>query len=175
MRFCIQVCFRMFEKSHDWLGLRRPVVLWKTINTVTPLGMIHSIRYSMMVHQVAHVSAVWRGLINPCSLWLVKTMIDFSGSDRWEPSPLMVQNGMPSVLISTHWVEKKSICWIAWSIFDSRVMELSFFLSQIKIVLPFPRSFLPSSAILKRVINLARWQHYSWNNLTVSFSIARSN
>lgn len=70
---------------------------------------IHFITYSTMVHMVLHVSAVQRWLINLWRLWLVKTMIDFSGCDRWEPSLLMVQNGTPSVLISTHWGEKKSV------------------------------------------------------------------
>ncbi len=63
-----------------------------------------------------------------------------------------------------------STCWIAGSICDSQVMELSFFLFQIKIVsLPFS-SFLPAIFChIKRVINSARWRHHYWNNLTVAF------
>lgn len=53
-------------------------------------------------------------------------------------------------------------------LFDSQVMELSFFLFQIKII--SPSSFLPSIFChIKRVINSARWRHHYWNNLTVSF------
>lgn len=71
------------------------------------------------------------------------------------------------------WGGKKSTCWIAGSICDSQVMELSFFLFQIKIVsLPFS-SFLPAIFChIKRVINSARWRHHYWNDLTVSFFIA---
>ena len=104
---------------------------------------------------------------NLCGPWLVKSMIDFSGRDRWEPSQLMVQNSMPSVLISSYWRGKKSTFWIAGSNCDSQVMELSFFLSQIKITPP--SSFLPAIFChIKRVINSARWWHHYWNNLTVS-------
>lgn len=53
---------------------------------------------------------------------------------------------------------------------DSKVMELSFFLFQIKIVSPLS-SFLPAIFChIKRVINSARWRHHYWNNLTVFFS-----
>lgn len=140
----------IFQCGWGWvLGYAVLSLQWEIINIVTALEQIHFIRYSMMVHRVLHVSVVQRWLTNLCGFWLVKTMIDFSGCDRWEPSLLMVQNGSPSVLISTHWEEKKSTCWIAGSICDSQVMELSFFLFQIKIASPFPLSFLPSSAILK--------------------------
>ena len=139
------------------------------INIVTGLEEVVFIRYSTPVHMVLHVSAVWRWLTNLCGLWLVKTMIDFSGCDRWKPSLLMVQNGVPSVLITTHWLEKKVyLLDCRRHLFDSQVMELSFFLFQIKIIPP--SSFLPSIFChIKRVINLARWRHHYWNNLTVFF------
>lgn len=80
--------------------------------------------------------------------------------DWWAPSLLMVENSMPSVLINSHCGTLGSVCvcvhvvCVGWGLvaaasFDSQVMELSFFLFQIKIVHPTPppslHSFLPGS------------------------------
>lgn len=89
-------------------------------------------------------------------------MTDFSVYDQWQSLLLMVQDGMPLVLISTHWMEKKnSTCWIACSISDSQVMELSFFLFSDKNRLP-PFPLLPAILCsIKMVINAAGWEgHY---------------
>lgn len=97
----------------------------------------------------------------------MKTTIDFSGCDQWEPSLVMVQDGAPSVSISSHWG------WgvVAVLLLDSRRhLRLS---GNGTVILRLwdkdLRSFLPAMFChIKRAINSARRPGHHRNTLTGS-------
>ena len=162
----IPVCFRLFEKQLGYVLLS---LYWEILNTVTARQQTHLIRYSMMVHVVSHMSAVRRSLINLSGLWLVKNhdwlfrvwsmKVFTTDGSRWH-----------ALSIDKHSLDgKKSTCWIACSISDSQVMELSFFLFSDKNRLPsFP--LVPAIVCcIKMVINAVGWEGHYWSILSYYF------